>query len=409
MPQDRDIPKPFGEIVPPEEWEEVFIKVRRDSPAMNVFNGYIDMSTRILSLGHFIKKSAFITIDQLVPDLSDRIIAEERILLARVQYYEDGLQHRLSFNSDIHRRVRFKGFPALELQVIPPVQRVSNLYVAYPAKDKPVYLEIPVAGAPPVVRVYEVSMQQIKAYTPLAKELVPRPRDIDGVCVWFIDGERTCFRGTVSANEQDEIKVGLGLVSQKAARAFNGYLRREFRTRYQPKDEPAREEKGVPSEPPDSSHQTQPDKVMNGGDEPMVHSHKSRKIKALIVDDEREVPLMLSEILKIIDVESIVAFDGMEALEKYDREKPDIVFSDIYMPKLNGLMLLNKLKTVNSDLPFVLFTGYSNFKLLFSNSKFKPDGFLPKPLSGKEVIETMFRLFPRLRDKAEKGGKGVAK
>ncbi len=401
MPPLQDIPKPFGDIVPLEEWETVFRKVMEESPEMNLFDGLSDMSTKILSLGSFKRKSAVLILDQLVPDVADKLITTEQPLLTRVQYFSEGLQHRLSFNAKIECKVIYGGYPALELIVTPPVQRVTNMYVAYPSQERPVYLEIPLAGAPPKVRVYEVSMKQIKAYTPQAKEIIPKPRDIDGVCVWFINGVKTCFRGLVVAGDDDDITVGLDSVPTRVARVFNRYLKKEFREYRKTESKRTTEDRTADSEAAAGNQREKPREENNGGNELMGQPNRRSKIKALIVDDERDIARMLTEILKIIDVETLIAFDGEEALEIFHQEKPNIIFSDIYMPKLNGLMLLNRIKTTNSKLPFILFTGYSNYRLLLSSSKFKPDDFIPKPLSGEKILEVMFRYFPELRHKAK--------
>ena len=127
------------------------------------------------------------------------------------------------------------------------------------------------------------------------------------------------------------------------------------------------------------------------------NSLSNGEIKALLVDDERPILDLLARIMRTLGVTPITAINGEAALAKFNEEKPDIVFSDIYMPKLNGIALLKKIKAVNPKLPFVLFTGYHNYKQLIENNQFKPDTFLGKPLDVMEIIELMLKYFPQLR------------
>jgi CheY-like chemotaxis protein len=120
-------------------------------------------------------------------------------------------------------------------------------------------------------------------------------------------------------------------------------------------------------------------------------------LKALVVDDEDSIVEVLAEIMEAIGVIPIKAKDGQEAWEKFEKEKPQIVFSDIYMPRLNGMMLLRKIRTLDRKIPVILFTGYFHYKQMLKQDDIKPDNFLEKPLKVKEIIEIMLSYFPQLR------------
>ena len=111
-----------------------------------------------------------------------------------------------------------------------------------------------------------------------------------------------------------------------------------------------------------------------------------RRLRVLIVDDEVEIVRLLSEIITTVGWESVGARDGMEAYELFKREKFDLIITDIYMPKMNGLELLAKVKKDKIDMPVLLITGYSHFKQLLLSLRFKPDGFLQKPFDVTELI-----------------------
>ena len=131
----------------------------------------------------------------------------------------------------------------------------------------------------------------------------------------------------------------------------------------------------------------------------MVGGNQSEEktVKAVVVDDEKGIVDLLSRILERIGVETIKAYDGEAALELIQKDKPDIVFSDIYMPKLNGLALLKKLKALDKKMPVIIFTGYEHYKQMTEMLEVKPDNFLSKPLDVREIIEIMLAYFPQLR------------
>lgn len=67
--------------------------------------------------------------------------------------------------------------------------------------------------------------------------------------------------------------------------------------------------------------------------------------KVLIVDDEEAILMMYSERLKEGGHSVITASDGEEGIESAKKNKPDLIFLDIIMPKINGLDVLKELKS----------------------------------------------------------------
>ena len=84
--------------------------------------------------------------------------------------------------------------------------------------------------------------------------------------------------------------------------------------------------------------------------------------KILCVDDDSSLLLLYQEELSEEGYEVIVARNGKEALEKYDRESPDLVVLDIRMPIMDGLETLNALLGKNRQLPVILNSAYSTYR-----------------------------------------------
>jgi len=117
--------------------------------------------------------------------------------------------------------------------------------------------------------------------------------------------------------------------------------------------------------------------------------------KILIVDDNPNMSVLLTDILEIFEYEGNRAGDGQEALDKLRSEKFAMVFTDLRMPKMDGIDLLKAIKVEHPDMPVVIVTGYSigeTQNLLVSK---KADGFLNKPFKVNEIKELLEKLLGR--------------
>jgi DNA-binding response OmpR family regulator len=88
--------------------------------------------------------------------------------------------------------------------------------------------------------------------------------------------------------------------------------------------------------------------------------------KILVVDDEKNIRLLLKEELTDEGYDVISAESGAEALQKISDEKPDLVTLDIKMPGEDGLSILRKIRETEYDLPVIICSAYSVYKSDFS-------------------------------------------
>lgn len=77
----------------------------------------------------------------------------------------------------------------------------------------------------------------------------------------------------------------------------------------------------------------------------------------LVVDDERYIVDLLTDLLDDEGYRVITAFDGIAALQKVKEETPDLILADIMMPRLDGLALLTKIREEHGSLPVVLMSA----------------------------------------------------
>jgi CheY-like chemotaxis protein len=117
--------------------------------------------------------------------------------------------------------------------------------------------------------------------------------------------------------------------------------------------------------------------------------------KVLVVDDDDKIRILLLDTLSALGYNTIGAKDGEEALSLLEEQKPDLVISDIKMPKLNGLSLLRNIKNKNPKIPVVMITGYNFTYTKDQALESGADGFLIKPFRiGKieELIQTILGI-----------------
>jgi CheY-like chemotaxis protein len=107
--------------------------------------------------------------------------------------------------------------------------------------------------------------------------------------------------------------------------------------------------------------------------------------KILIVDDNPNMSVLLSDILEIFDFEGAHAADGNEALEILRHGKYELVFTDLRMPKMDGIDLLKAIKLEHPELPVVVVTGYSVAETRDEVLAEKADGFLSKPFKVNDI------------------------
>ncbi len=109
--------------------------------------------------------------------------------------------------------------------------------------------------------------------------------------------------------------------------------------------------------------------------------------RVLIVDDEEILRNILSRFLKQANFEPIEAKDGKEAIELFKISNPALIISDIMMPKMDGLTLLNEIKKLDNNAMVILMTGYGNEDILLEALRGGALNFFKKPFNFHELIK----------------------
>jgi two-component system nitrogen regulation response regulator NtrX len=118
----------------------------------------------------------------------------------------------------------------------------------------------------------------------------------------------------------------------------------------------------------------------------------------LVVDDEERIRQSLSGILKDEGYGVLEAKDGVQALRQIETESPDLALLDIWMPGMDGMEVLERMKGLIPNLPVIMISGHGNIELAVKAVKLGAYDFIEKPLSLEKVLLTVNNalLFSRL-------------
>lgn len=108
----------------------------------------------------------------------------------------------------------------------------------------------------------------------------------------------------------------------------------------------------------------------------------------LIVDDQEIISRLLEETLRSEGYAVRIAYNGLDALEEVQKQKPDLIITDMLMPKMNGNDMVMKLKESADTrlLPVIMLTGLFDFENKVRALEIGVDDFLGKPFNRIELI-----------------------
>lgn len=111
--------------------------------------------------------------------------------------------------------------------------------------------------------------------------------------------------------------------------------------------------------------------------------------KILIIDDEPAIRTTLGRILGDEDHETVLCESGEEGLATYAREDFDLVLLDVWLPGVDGLGVLERLRSVRGTPPVVLISGHGTVETAVKATRLGAYDFLEKPLSLERVLLTV--------------------
>jgi CheY-like chemotaxis protein len=116
--------------------------------------------------------------------------------------------------------------------------------------------------------------------------------------------------------------------------------------------------------------------------------------KILVVDDEEHIVMILKDSLEFSGFQVITAFNGEEALEVVDKDRPDLIVLDIGMPKLDGWEVCRRLKgsEATKQIPIIILTAYAQMSDQKKGAALGAERFVSKPCDLTYLVEEINAL-----------------
>ncbi len=117
----------------------------------------------------------------------------------------------------------------------------------------------------------------------------------------------------------------------------------------------------------------------------------ARHNEVWVVDDDRSIRWVLEKALQKADMEVQSFSNAADVLSALDRKRPDVIVSDIRMPGMDGLSLLDRIRASDADLPVIIMTAHSDLESAVSAFHGGAFEYLPKPFDVDEAVEQVRR------------------
>ncbi len=127
----------------------------------------------------------------------------------------------------------------------------------------------------------------------------------------------------------------------------------------------------------------------------------SSRLKLLYVEDD---PTARSSTLTIFDeffAQTVTAADGKEGLELFEKERADLIITDINMPNMNGLQMIKRIREQNREIPILVLSAHNESEYFMSSIKLGVDGYLMKPIDLEQFLGVLDNIVEKLYLKEE--------
>ncbi len=124
---------------------------------------------------------------------------------------------------------------------------------------------------------------------------------------------------------------------------------------------------------------------------------ETKKLTALIVEDEKEANRLLSATFSNFFHRVHTTFSGAEGLEAYEKYKPDVVFVDIMMDGMDGVELSRKIREINKNQIIAIISASDNINKISETIEIGINSFVQKPINTQKIIDLLNAIVQVIR------------
>ena len=127
----------------------------------------------------------------------------------------------------------------------------------------------------------------------------------------------------------------------------------------------------------------------------------TKNLTVLYAEDDANIQNELVDIFNMFFKKIVVANDGKEGLELYNnhKEEIDLIISDIQMPNMNGLEMVEEIRKSDDETPVIITTAYNDQEYFIKSIEVKIDKYILKPINEEQMIDTFYDVNKRLLEK----------
>ncbi len=120
---------------------------------------------------------------------------------------------------------------------------------------------------------------------------------------------------------------------------------------------------------------------------------KIRKLKLLFVEDEEDLLTIITDALEKLKIDFLTATNGIEALKLIDEHNDiDVLITDINMPYMNGLDLIENLKEKGNSMPIIIMSAHTETDYINKAKDYGVEEYLLKPFDFIKFIELISNM-----------------
>ena len=123
-----------------------------------------------------------------------------------------------------------------------------------------------------------------------------------------------------------------------------------------------------------------------------------KNISILYVEDDKNTSQLMYSTLALLSNNVHLASNGVEALVLYHTVNPQLIISDIEMPEMSGIEFLQEIRKLDSQIPFILLTAYTDTDYLLPAANLNIQSYLVKPIQSLQLKESLYDILKVLNN-----------